>query len=223
MNLSDFYSGDYNDSTYNGIEGMNSTFKKIIKLKPEQSDNYARCNRIDYYVSNYMDNRKKTDINLLDVGSGLGVFPWQASERGYQVTALDPDPSAVEHMKKNLNIDVICANFYETKLNKSFDLITFNKVLEHVDDPIEMLKKSSDYLNENGRVYVELPDGECAQYDGSDREEFCIDHLHVFSLSSISLLAKKSGFEALVVERVREPSTKFTLRSFLRKKRKSNI
>ena len=59
MNLSEFYAGDYNDSTYNGIDGMNATFKKIINLKPEQSDNHARCDRIDYYVDNFMGNRKK--------------------------------------------------------------------------------------------------------------------------------------------------------------------
>ena len=45
-----------------------------------------------------------------------------------------------------------------SKLNsKKFDLISFNKVLEHVKNPIMLLKSSKRFLNENGIVYIEVP------------------------------------------------------------------
>jgi hypothetical protein len=65
-------------------------------------------------------------------------------------------------------------------------------------------------------VYVELPDGEAAAADGAEREEFFIEHSHVFSMSSLCLLARQAGFSADCIERVHEPSTKYTLRAFLR-------
>ena len=97
-----------------------------------------------------------------------------------------------------------------------YEAITFNKVLEHVADPVAMLAKSKDLLTDGGFVYVELPDGEEAAKDGSEREEFAIDHIHIFSLDSTVLLARKAGFEVMSVERLQEPSTKYTLRAFLR-------
>jgi hypothetical protein len=64
-------------------------------------------------------------------------------------------------------------------------------------------------------VYVELPDGEAAALAGAGREEFFVEHLHVFSFASIVMLANRAGFDPICIERLREPSTKFTLRAFL--------
>ncbi len=98
----------------------------------------------------------------------------------------------------------------------SFDLVTFNKVLEHVDEPIEMLTSIGRLLGPDGLVYVELPDGEAAEAEGKEREEFLLGHKHVFSRASYALLIANAGFELLTCERLREPSTKFTLRGFAR-------
>ena len=59
------------------------------------------------------------------------------------------------------------------------------------------------------------PDGEAAARSGAGREEFFVEHLHVFSFRSIVMLAERAGFVPLAVERLQEPSTKFTLRAFL--------
>ena len=40
-----------------------------------------------------------------------------------------------------------------------------------------------------------------------DREEFFVEHHHVFSFASIAILANRAGFAPICVERVREPST----------------
>ena len=64
-------------------------------------------------------------------------------------------------------------------------------------------------------MYVELPDGEAAIVEGPEREEFLVEHLGVFSMASLSLLISQAGFQAQLIERVREPSTKYTLRAFL--------
>jgi hypothetical protein len=97
-----------------------------------------------------------------------------------------------------------------------FDVITFNKVLEHVADPIALLALAKPHVAPHGFVYVELPDGEgAARGEGFGREEFFVEHFHVFSLASIDRLAVHAGFNAQVIERLREPSGKYTLRAFL--------
>ena len=62
---------------------------------------------------------------------------------------------------------------------------------------------------------VEVPDGEAAADEGSGREEFFLEHLHVFSPASVALLAHHAGLRILTIHRLRDPSTKFTLFAFL--------
>ena len=80
-----------------------------------------------------------------------------------------------------------------------------------------MLKRAGQFLNDGGFVYVELPDGEIAVRYGAEREEIMIDHLHVFSMTSLVLLAQRAGFTVYEAERIHEPSTKYTLRVFMGK------
>jgi SAM-dependent methyltransferase len=132
-------------------------------------------------------------------------------EEGWECTALDPDPRAVEHAQLHVGVKAICGDFMTVWDLGLYDLITFNKVLEHVPDPVGMLSKSREHLREGGLVYVEVPDGELAMVEGPEREEFFIEHRCAFSMTSLSLLARQAGFATQLIERVREPSSKYTL------------
>jgi 2-polyprenyl-3-methyl-5-hydroxy-6-metoxy-1,4-benzoquinol methylase len=214
MDLTSLYQGDYVASNYKDMDGIRSSFKRIISLDPNESDNILRTFRI----SNFLKKRYR-DVyegrTLLDVGSGLGVFPYAMKQAGWDCTALDPDHNAVSHLEKFVGVRAVQGDFLTVPDLDTFDVITFNKVLEHVENPIEMLKISRQYLKPGGFVYIELPDAEVAAYDGPDREEFFVDHLHVFSFLSVTILAQKSGLMPVLIERLREPSTKYTLYAFL--------
>jgi hypothetical protein len=84
-----------------------------------------------------------------------------------------------------------------------------------VTDPVAMLRRAAAHLASDGAVYIELPDGEAAMHDGPGREEFFIDHHHVFSRKSLGVLAQRAGFSIIEDERLREPSSKYTLHAFL--------
>lgn len=215
MDTSQLYSGDYVESTYGDIEGIQRIFQRVINLPPEQSDNRGRVKYIIQFAHQFFSHEH---LSLLDVGSGLGVFPYQINQdTPWQCTGLDPDPQSIQHMQEVLNINAIHANFLELTdiIKETYHLLTFNKVLEHVKEPIDMLSQSHQYLKPKGLVYIELPDGEMAARESFEREEFFIDHFHVFSASSFSLLASRSNFQIEQLERLKEPSGKYTLRAFL--------
>ncbi|MBA3502719.1 MAG: class I SAM-dependent methyltransferase, partial [Deltaproteobacteria bacterium] len=89
----------------------------------------------------------------------------------------------------------------------------------HVEDPIALLASAKSVVNDF--VYVELPDGEAAaREEGFGREEFFVEHFHVFSVASFAQLAERAGFEVDAIERLREPSSKYTLRAFLKPRTK---
>ncbi len=114
-----------------------------------------------------------------------------------------------------IGVNAVCADFNTAENLDLFDVITFNRVLEHVKDPVTMLRRGLRYLKPKGFIYVEVPDGEMAAEAGKEREEFFVDHLHVFSLSSLSLAALSAGFTITALGRAREPSGKYSLWAFL--------
>jgi len=206
------YKGDYASATYGGR--MGTAFDRIIGLPPESSDNTGRRNRVLDFVDKRMG--AAAEVTLLDIGSGLGVFPYAMRLAGWSCTALDPDPLACEHIAAKAGVATIAADFLEVDplTLGSFDVVTLNKVIEHVEDPCEMLRKAAHMTSSRGFVYVEVPDGEMAAAEGPEREEFFIEHHHVFSAASLGLALERSGLRPISIERLREPSGKYTLVSF---------
>lgn len=212
MDMRGLYRGGYVDATY-GPGGMRAAFERIRALPPERSDNEGRVRRVAAYVRSVLGDRRTPRV--LDVGSGLCVFLARLKAEGFAGVALDPDPRAVEHAREAAGVEGVAADFLTAPDMGTFDLICLNKVLEHVLDPRAMLAAALPRLGPGGVAYVELPDGEAAWPDGPEREEFFIDHHHVFSLASAAILAERAGFQTRVLERLREPSGKYTLRAFL--------
>jgi 2-polyprenyl-3-methyl-5-hydroxy-6-metoxy-1,4-benzoquinol methylase len=216
MNLEGLYLGEYNASTYVNSDGMLKAFNKTINLPKEKSDNFGRCSYINSFISEKYPDTSLNLIKVLDIGSGLGVFPWFMKQLGFNISALDPDPAAVTHIRNEVQVHCYLGDFLKLNIEEKFNIITLNKVLEHVPDPTIMLAKTSSLLIDGGYIYVELPDGECAVKDGMQREEFLIDHFHIFSASSLFLMANRAGFIVEKFDRLKERSTKYTLRAFLK-------
>lgn len=212
MDISALYDGTYVDATYGA--GMRRTYERIMALPPERSDNFARAVAVRAFAEHRFATSRPVP-RLLDVGAGLGVFPARMKEVGWQCTALDPDPRAAAHAREVVGVAAVTGDFRAVagRLG-AFDVVSFNKVLEHVEDPVAMLAASRPLVADGGFVYVELPDA-AAAIDGKQREEFFIEHHHVFSAASVALLATRAGFRLLALEALREPSGKYTLRAFL--------
>jgi SAM-dependent methyltransferase len=211
MNLDDLYTSAYWDKTYGG-DRMAATYDRIMALPEDRSDNRARVKRISVYCD---ETGRPQQRSVLDVGSGLAVFPAVMRMAGWQATALDPDARGAAHAEAKAGVDAIAGDFMTVQLDRTYGLVSFNKVLEHVRDPVGLLARAKAALDTDGLVYVELPDGEAALKDSAEREEFFVEHYDAYSMASIVMLAKKAGFRCDLAERVREPSGKYTLRAFL--------
>ncbi len=208
--LDRLYAASYVDAVYGAR--MEQDFARIMALPPERSDNRQRLNRVEAYVAARGPGLPR---RALDVGAGLGVFPAALVEAGWDCLAIDPDPRATAHIETHTRATARCGDFAALPPERRFALVSFNKVLEHVRPMVTMLARSKEWLLPRGLVYVELPDGEAALEAGPAREEFFVEHFCAFSLASFALLALKAGFRAERVERIREPSGKYTLFGFL--------
>ena len=212
MSISNLYSSTYNDSLYSGK--LKKNFDKIKNLPPLQTDNFFRAERVDKFINK--NNLKDKNLKVLDIGTGLGIFPYSMKKKGYSVTGIDPDKRSCSHLRKNLKIRAIHGNFLKLKIKKKFDLVTLNKVIEHIANPKLMLSKVKKILNKNGHLYIEVPDIAAAKL-GKNREEFHLDHLHVFSKSSLLYLSRQLKLKKLNIKSIKEPSGKFTIFGFFKK------
>jgi len=211
----DFYSGAYMDATY-GDDGVARRFARVISLPPGESDNQGRVRRvIEFAESHVRVSVGDAGRSVLDVGSGLCVFPYEMKQRGWNCTAIDPDARAVAHARNRVGVEAIHSNYEAATLPRRFDVVTFNKVLEHVRDPIGFLKRSHWQVQRGGFVYLEVPDGEAAIADGPERQEFYAEHFHAFSSHSLQHLVERAGFHFTKSGRLCEPSGKFTLWAFI--------
>lgn len=211
FDFSALYEGGYGRATYG--ERLRANFEKIMALPPERSDNRQRAIYVDAYWASRHDGRRE----LADIGSGLAVFPAAMKEKGWRCLAVDPDPAAAEQARSLAGVEAMAGDFFLLAPPRRFGLLTLNKVLEHVPDMVAMLRRAEAWLEDDGIVYVELPDGEAALSDplGPAREEFFVEHFCAFSAASYALLAQRAGFRLDRLDRVREPSGKYTLRGFM--------
>ena len=75
--------------------------------------------------------------NLLDVGTGSGLFAEAFADRGLQVTGIDPDPLMVAAARSHLS-DLICVVGTAEALpfgNDSFEALFMGMVLHETADP----------------------------------------------------------------------------------------
>lgn len=162
--------------------------------------------------------------SLLDVGCSSGLFAQSVKRKtGATVWGIEPNNDAFLRADKLLD-EVFCGFFEDvyTKIDRKFDLITFNDVLEHMVNPWETLKKCLEMLTPNGKILASLPhvfhfqnifDNFFAQ-DWKYEDAGIMDktHLRWFTRKSIERMFDESGY---VVEKIEgidpTPSRKMTL------------
>lgn len=203
------YEADYVSATYGDEEGLRRNFARITNLPEGKSDNRIRAERVDFFCRS-----QGLSSSLLDVGSGLAVFVYEMGRRGWDCVALDTDRRLTEHAEEVASVRTITGDFFTAHELEMYNVITFNKVLEHVSRPVDFMIKARQHLLPGGVIYVEVPDGVGAASVGYGREEFFIEHLHVFSSESLAVLLKTAGFHIKKLEAMVEPSGKFTLYAF---------
>lgn len=96
--------------------------------------------------------------NLLDVGAGIGQFLHHAKPFFTQVAGTEISESAVKIAKEKYGIDLHAGPVEELNcLPASFNNITLFHVLEHVPDPMRLMKRCRELLSPSGVLVIAVP------------------------------------------------------------------
>ena len=139
-------------------------------------------------------------MDLLEVGVGQGHLIAVAQEMGYHVTAVELIESDAQETADLLGISVICGDFLHLNEQEKVDIITMGDVIEHLQYPVEGLKKAHAMLKENGILWLSTPNFESSftrlmkAFDPMWCEPY---HITYFSYKGLMSILKKVGFELL--------------------------
>jgi 2-polyprenyl-3-methyl-5-hydroxy-6-metoxy-1,4-benzoquinol methylase len=98
--------------------------------------------------------------SLLELGSFKGEFTKRFLDRFSDVTCVEASDVAVKEAKAKLGGKVKFVNsLFETAvLSKRYNNITLTHVLEHITDPVSVLKRINDeWLDDGGRLFLVCP------------------------------------------------------------------
>lgn len=100
----------------------------------------------------------KKDSKILDIGCGYGIFTRLALEDGFKCIGIEIDEEKLKHLKEN-GIKSLCAdlNFSLPVKDSSFDCIVGIEVIEHLENPWNVLREVKRVLKKNGIVIFTFP------------------------------------------------------------------
>ena len=174
-----------------------NNLSEIYDLNSEVQDKLnSHKKRSKYFIKKFGTDRLrfikkfKKKGSLLDFGCGTGEFI-NFAKKQFKVNAFDFSLELSKFVEVNYNIKTF-SNL--EKLKKKFDVITLYDVLEHVENPVQLLKRLNNNLKKNGIIIVYSPNKNSLGFDilGSD-SNLCTApfHLTYFNNQTIGKFLKK--------------------------------
>ena len=94
----------------------------------------------------------------LELGPADGFMTQYLIQYFNSVSCVEGSKILCENLMKNFkDIIVINSLFEEFETEKKFDAIILGHVLEHVEDPVLILKKAKNWLTHEGKIFVAVP------------------------------------------------------------------
>lgn len=109
------------------------------------------------------DNEVLKELNwkgkkVLDVGCGTGNFAFFAAKNGGKVYAIDYSKKAIsEAQKKFAHKNLIFEQKDLRNIKDSYDVIVSNGTLEHMDNPLQVLRFFKKHLTYSGKIIITSP------------------------------------------------------------------
>jgi len=185
--------------------GQADLIKDYDTYLPAQADRIAQWGRMMSFI-----NRKSADLieariaqkgRTLDIGCAYGFFLREMQQRGWQTQGIEISPIGRAYAQQTWNIRVHAEPLEALALPENhFDVVTLFYVIEHLLDPLSLLREVRRILKPGGLILLRWPHtapmlkilGPFVRNYDYFHTPF---HLYDFSPSTIAKLLQQAGFE----------------------------
>lgn len=143
-----------------------------------------------------------TGARALDVGCGIGLHLALLQERGWTPCGIEPSADAASVARRQTHGgegEIMVSTVEDAEWPpKSFELVTMFHVLEHVHDPVGVLRKVGGWLGDEGLLRIRVPNVASAESRFFGSRWFGLDvprHLYHFSPHTLETVLTVAGFK----------------------------
>jgi len=133
---------------------------------------------------------------VLDIGAGAGALLAEAERAGLDAVGVEPSREFVQRARAANAVDIVQGIFPHPALaGRTFDIVFMVDVIEHVPEPVELLRAAAHALAPGGIVLVVTPDVDsfAARKLRGRWWHFHIAHVGYFSYRSLAKAARRAG------------------------------
>ncbi len=178
-------------------------------------ENWKKEKGKDYYLVQENINLAKKFLkpgsSILDVGCDIGLTVKALEENGYYSEGVEVSTIGSKIAVEKTGIKVHNMKLESYQPDMVFDGVFLLNVLEHLYDPIQLLKECGDNIKQGGYIFLHVPHhkGLGTQYKKylhkkgvkHDYNHFGFPaHIYAFSQKSLTKMLDKAGFETIHFE-----------------------
>ena len=140
----------------------------------------------------------KENGRILDVGCGNGEAIGWMKEYGWDLHGIEIGKKACEQAQKQ-GLKTFCGQLHEAGYPAEyFDAITVNHVLEHIHDPLSLLRECNRILKQDGLLIIDAPN--FGSFDSKLFREtghtiMCPVHLYHFTSDTLNRIINAADFQ----------------------------
>ncbi|HEV7843501.1 MAG TPA: methyltransferase domain-containing protein [Pyrinomonadaceae bacterium] len=133
----------------------------------EREDLWGYLKRLRFVreaVKEAFPGRAPEALRVLDVGCGNGSqLSLPLARGGFRLKGVDTDARSIAHANRLADglgrAEFVCARVEDLPVEELFEVVILSEVLEHLENPREMLMKSMKRLPHDGILIVTVPNG----------------------------------------------------------------
>ena len=188
---------------YYRFENISKTYSENNKYVNRNTGSGADISFDVKRLSNSYNNifKNLTDCEtLLDIGCNNGAFLKVIKENNKKVRLYGSDVEISENKNDELTKEGIkvlkTVNIDDFKV--SFDFISINHVLEHIDDINSFVDQLNNVISYKGKIYIEVPDASrYLDFYFQPFSYFDLEHINHFNIKNLGLFLKLKGFKII--------------------------
>jgi SAM-dependent methyltransferase len=140
--------------------------------------------------------------SLLDIGAATGMLVQEALALGWQAMGIEPSASFCEIARKH-GLPVVEGTFPHPDARGPYDVVALIDVIEHVIDPVGLLRQIRGAMAPEGILLIATPDVDsvAARLMGPKWWHFRLAHIGYFSRKTIRTALDAAGLELVASSR----------------------